>query len=80
LASVSPYSGEVSADEQTSQHNRFTGGRAGTLWYYRRRVKEFRARGPAALADELATVVGEIERRAGMSSGATPTAIALEAR
>jgi len=43
---------------------RFNGGREGTLWYYRALVEALRAAGPAALVDELARVVGEIERRA----------------
>lgn len=37
------------------------GGRAGTLWYYRALADVFAARGPAALARDLAAVVGEIE-------------------
>lgn len=42
---------------------RFTGGREGTLWYYRALVEAFRARGAAVpLADELARVVTELER------------------
>jgi len=40
---------------------RFTGGRAGTLWYYRALADVFAARGPEALAQELEAVVGEIE-------------------
>ncbi len=43
---------------------RFTGGREGTLWYYRALVQEFRALGPAPLVDELERVVAEIERLA----------------
>jgi GTP pyrophosphokinase len=40
---------------------RFTGGREGTLWYYRSLVEIFRATGPSALAEELERVVLEIE-------------------
>jgi (p)ppGpp synthase/HD superfamily hydrolase len=43
--------------------DRFTGGREGTLWYYRELVSAFSAVGaPAELVDELDTVVSEIER------------------
>ena len=44
---------------------RFNGGREGTLWYYRSLVEVLRAAGPTPLVDELARVVGEIERLAG---------------
>lgn len=47
---------------------RFTGGREGTLWYYRALVEAFRAHGPDPLADELARVVAELERLAGGAS------------
>jgi (p)ppGpp synthase/HD superfamily hydrolase len=44
---------------------RFTGGREGTLWYYRAMVKALRAAGPAELSipvvDELDRVVTELE-------------------
>lgn len=43
---------------------RFTGGKEGTLWYYRALVDAYRARGaaaPAALVDELDRVVSELE-------------------
>lgn len=44
---------------------RFSGGREGTLWYYRALVDAYRAAGaPRALVDELARVVGELERLA----------------
>jgi hypothetical protein len=49
--------------------DRFTGGREGTLWYYRtlvgtyRGIEGFRSR----LIDELDRVVTEIERIAGSS-------------
>lgn len=41
---------------------RFTGGRAGTLWYYRSLVDAYRPREPRALVSELERVVSEIER------------------
>lgn len=40
---------------------RFTGGKAGTLWYYRALADVFHAVGPDALAAELARVVAEME-------------------
>ena len=43
---------------------RFTGGREGTLWYYRALVEVLQATGPSALADELERVVSELERLA----------------
>ncbi len=45
--------------------NRFTGGRDGTLWYYRALVRAFQARLPGPLSEELERVVSEIERLAG---------------
>ena len=43
--------------------NRFSGGRNGSLWYYRSLVEVFRARGQfAALVAELDRVVTELER------------------
>jgi GTP pyrophosphokinase len=47
--------------------SRFTGGKAGTLWYYRTLVDAYRARGsaaPAAIVDELDRSVTELERLA----------------
>jgi (p)ppGpp synthase/HD superfamily hydrolase len=41
---------------------RFTGGRDGSLWYYRALADEFVARGPHPMADELERVVREIEK------------------
>lgn len=41
---------------------RFSGGRDGTLWYYRALAEAFRIHGPARLASELGLVVREIER------------------
>ncbi len=49
---------------------RFTGGRTGTLWYYRELVKTFQASGANAIVEELDRVVGEIEVLAGQSNGA----------
>lgn len=43
---------------------RFTGGREGTLWYYRAVADTFTRVGPADLAAELDGVVTEIERLA----------------
>ncbi len=43
---------------------RFKGGKDGTLWYYRELVGVFRAAGTNAIVEELALVVGEIERLA----------------
>jgi (p)ppGpp synthase/HD superfamily hydrolase len=44
---------------------RFTGGKVGTLWYYRSIVQAFRENGSSRLVDELDRVVSEIERLAG---------------
>jgi (p)ppGpp synthase/HD superfamily hydrolase len=44
--------------------DRFNGGKAGTLWYYRALVERFQAAGPALLVQELDRVVSEIERLA----------------
>jgi (p)ppGpp synthase/HD superfamily hydrolase len=41
--------------------SRFTGGKAGTLWYYRALVDAYRAAGTSPLVEELARVVSEIE-------------------
>ena len=43
---------------------RFTGGREGTLWYYRSLSDAFRTVFPSPLADELERVVSEIEKLA----------------
>jgi GTP pyrophosphokinase len=42
--------------------DRFTGGRDGTLWYYRALVDAYRESGPSRLVDELDLVVTELER------------------
>ena len=44
---------------------RFSGGRDGTLWYYRALVDAYRAHGPTPLVEELERVVGEMEELAG---------------
>ena len=41
--------------------SRFTGGREGTLWYYRTLADKLCDRAPPALAEELARVVNELE-------------------
>jgi (p)ppGpp synthase/HD superfamily hydrolase len=43
---------------------RFSGGKSGTLWYYRALVEAFRTHGVTPLVDELDRVVREIERLA----------------
>lgn len=43
---------------------RFTGGKEGTLWYYRTLVETFKASGATPMLDELERVVSEIERLA----------------
>jgi GTP pyrophosphokinase len=45
--------------------SRFTGGRDGTLWYYRSLVTAFHDAGPGRLVAELDRVVSELERLAG---------------
>jgi GTP pyrophosphokinase len=53
-------------NEGESVWSRFTGGREGTLWYYRALVDEFRVRGQfLALVGELDRIVGELEQLAG---------------
>ena len=44
---------------------RFTGGKDGTLWYYRALVSVYREAGPNPIVEELDRVVSEIERLAG---------------
>lgn len=41
---------------------RFTGGRKGTLWYYRALARAFQDRAPAPLANELMRVTAQLER------------------
>jgi (p)ppGpp synthase/HD superfamily hydrolase len=47
---------------------RFTGGKEGTLWYYRALVATFRAAGSNAVVEELDRVVSELENLAGKRS------------
>jgi GTP pyrophosphokinase len=42
--------------------DRFTGGREGTLWYYRALVEALRTAGPTPLVEELEWVVLELEK------------------
>jgi (p)ppGpp synthase/HD superfamily hydrolase len=44
--------------------DRFSGGKQGTLWYYRALVEAFRSHGVTPLLEELDRVVREIERLA----------------
>ena len=44
--------------------SRFTGGKEGTLWYYRTLVDAFAAHGSSRLVAELALTVAELERLA----------------
>jgi hypothetical protein len=63
----------ILADLRTSGEGlwgRFTGGRTGTLWYYRELVKTFQASGANAVVEELDRVVGEIEVLARQANGA----------
>lgn len=41
---------------------RFTGGKDGTLWYYRTLAKTFRENYPSLLTDELGRVVSELDQ------------------
>jgi (p)ppGpp synthase/HD superfamily hydrolase len=47
---------------------RFTGGREGTLWYYRAMVNAFRAAGSSPVVEELDRAVTELERLASSES------------
>ena len=44
--------------------SRFSGGREGTLWYYRALVEAYSAAGRTPLVEELDRVVSELERLA----------------
>ncbi len=46
--------------------DRFTGGREGTLWYYRAVVDNLRTQNDDPIVQELDRVVGELERLAGV--------------
>jgi (p)ppGpp synthase/HD superfamily hydrolase len=50
---------------------RFRGGRAGTLWYYRAVVEALRQADPTPLVGELERVVAELEQAAEAASGRT---------
>ncbi len=50
---------------------RFTGGREGTLWYYRTLVEVFQATGEDAHTRELARTVAELERLAAEGGAVT---------
>ncbi|MGF1472335.1 MAG: HD domain-containing protein [Rubrobacteraceae bacterium] len=52
--------------------DRFTGGRAGTLWYYRSLVEVLRETGQGPLVEELDRVVVEIENLAGSTPKTSP--------
>jgi GTP pyrophosphokinase len=49
--------------------DRFHGGKAGTLWYYRKLAEAFLNLGPSALAQELDRTVREIEQLAWQADG-----------
>jgi GTP pyrophosphokinase len=58
----------ILADHRTvgeSVWSRFTGGRAGTLWYYRALVEAYRRRGHSPLVAAFDATVSELERAAG---------------
>ncbi len=46
--------------------DRFSGGKEGTLWYYRALVSAFQSAGSSWLVEELGRVVTELERLAGV--------------
>jgi (p)ppGpp synthase/HD superfamily hydrolase len=57
-------------NEGDSVWSRFTGGKVGSLWYYRALVEAFRAREQfTAMVDEFDRMVSEIERLGGITSG-----------
>jgi|GEM_PF-353990 len=51
-------------DHSESLWGRFSGGKSGSLWYYRQLVNVYRDRGFTTYVDELDDVVAEIERHA----------------
>jgi hypothetical protein len=51
---------------------RFTGGREGTLWYYRSLVTAFRQAGNSPLIDELDRIVTQLESLVSAGSGGQP--------
>jgi GTP pyrophosphokinase len=50
--------------EGDAAYSKFTGGKGGTLWYYRSLADVFVGKIPERLADELERVVAELERLA----------------
>lgn len=52
---------------------RFTGGRVGTLWYYRTLVSIFKQTGDDYMTAELERVVSELERLVNMVGSAAPS-------
>lgn len=48
---------------------RFSGGRDGTLWYYRALNDEFQRRSPNRITRELAIAVAELEKNVGLRKG-----------
>jgi len=61
-------------NEGDSVWSRFTGGKDGTLWYYRTLVDTFRAHDNTPLVEELDQVVSEIERIANGPQSVRPNA------
>lgn len=62
---------EILADhriEGDTVFERFSGGKEGTLWYYRALVNAYRAAGTNSLIEELDRVVSALERRARAAS------------
>ena len=53
-----------------SMWKRFSGGRGGTLWYYRALSDEFRRRKPNRITRELALAVQELEKTTGVKRSA----------
>jgi (p)ppGpp synthase/HD superfamily hydrolase len=52
--------------------DRFTGGREGTLWYYRVLLEEFLRRKPSQLIRELELAIRELETIASLNSACSP--------
>jgi (p)ppGpp synthase/HD superfamily hydrolase len=50
---------------------RFSGGREGTLWYYRALSDEFQRKNPNRITRELAIAVAELEKAVEVNSGGT---------
>lgn len=61
--------------------DRFTGGKDGTLWYYRALVDAYAGAGPNPVVEELDRVVQEIEALAGRATEQrTPTSVSPDAQ